>query len=327
MLKDCALIVILLTIGSLQGMEKFLPSSSKRKRSEGEELFKAIETNTVAEVEHYLTNGGNPDIRDSLLKTLLHHAALHNRLRIARLLLTHHASRTIQDTYKMTPLHWAVLCGHEQLVAALVCFDVLMIKDNRGLTPLHQAVYRGNHILVTLLLAQGASPNTYAQDGCTPLHDAALNGHHEIVQALLDHQAGARYQDSHFWTPLHYAALYNHLEVVRALLPHCTHDAMVNNDGKTPLHVAITAPRTSLDVIRLLLTKKEWLNALDNNRETPLHYAAHLGLDAAVEELLKHNAQVFVLNKQKQTPCDLARERKHEKIISLLEEQSSPVLF
>lgn len=313
---------------SLKGMEPFAKGPLlKRKRNAVEELFKAVESNQFADVETYLKNGGNPHVKDSSLKTLLHIAAIHNRLRIARLLVAHQASRSIQDDTKRTPLHWAAIYGHEGLMETLSCFDALIIQDTKGFTPLHWAVYRGNTQLTRILLSKGGSPNTIAADSCTPLHDAALNGHASIVEALLGRKALTILQDKDFWTPLHYAALYNHFEVIKLLLPHCTKNVMGNNAGQTPLHLSIRATRPSFEVIRLLLTKKEWVSARDNKRETPLHYAAHLGLDTVVEELLKHQANALVLNEQNQTPCDLARERNHKKVISLLEEQSSPVLF
>jgi len=60
-----------------------------------------------------------------------------------------------------------------------------------GYTPLHWAALKGHEEIVEALIDAGADLNTTNNLGRTPLHWAALKGHEEIVEALREAKAKA----------------------------------------------------------------------------------------------------------------------------------------
>ena len=68
------------------------------------------------------------------------------------------------------------------------------IKDEEGDTPLHYAALEGHLDIVKLLLEHGADPNVKDGFGETPLHFAALEGHLDVAKLLLEHGADPNVQ-------------------------------------------------------------------------------------------------------------------------------------
>ena len=65
------------------------------------------------------------------------------------------------------------------------------------MTPLHWAAVGGHKDVVELLLAHGAEVNARYSDGYTPLHYAAANGHKDVVELLLANEADVNAKDEH----------------------------------------------------------------------------------------------------------------------------------
>ena len=63
------------------------------------------------------------------------------------------------------------------------------VKDLNGNTPLHWAALNGHIDMVTSLLENGADVQSKEDFGRTPLHFSAIGGHHEVCKALIE--AGA----------------------------------------------------------------------------------------------------------------------------------------
>ncbi|MBF6239493.1 ankyrin repeat domain-containing protein [Nocardia otitidiscaviarum] len=105
------------------------------------------------------------------------------------------------------------------------------------------------------ILSRG--PKAVARDtgGRTPLRYAAVDQKSDLVRELL--AAGANPNDRDFkgFTPLHLAAQYDDLDVLRALLDAGADVNAVNDIGDTPLLVAVGAPWSSPEALRLLLQR------------------------------------------------------------------------
>ena len=113
----------------------------------------------------------------------------------------------------------------------------------------------------------------------TPLHWAALSGETRCVEALLKNGASVYAKDSLGRAPLHYAAS-NADSVVATLLaekdPEIAH--LADNYGRTALHYAIYNEGSEQGaLVAKLLELGADVNALDEVRKTPLHYAAEGG--------------------------------------------------
>ena len=61
------------------------------------------------------------------------------------------------------------------------------------------------------------------------------------------------------------------------------------------------------------------VDALDNQKNTPLHYAAGYGQKDAVEALVKNGAGVVAQNADGKSPLDVAKLNEQEEVLALLE--------
>lgn len=94
------------------------------------------------------------------------------------------------DTHQ-TPLFNAAANGSEEIVVLLLATGRVTVnhQDSFGLTPLHYASRHGHVPVVKRLLAAGADPNRPEKYGFTPLHEAAENDHATVAEVLVRHGA------------------------------------------------------------------------------------------------------------------------------------------
>jgi ankyrin repeat protein len=150
-------------------------------------------------------------------------------------------------SFGATPLHWAALRGHEEVVRLLVASGAdISAKNKDGEMP-RQVAERGKRAGVVQLLRQSA-------DSADAIVDAVRAGDLARVQSALAADAGAlNRKDTRFGaTPLHWAALKGNVEIVKFLVAKGADQNATNRDGETPLRVAERAKRS--EVIALLKT-------------------------------------------------------------------------
>ena len=98
--------------------------------------------------------------------------------------------RANQDRRKCpSPLFWAALGGHEEIVKMLLERDDTNpnVADVRGRTPLSIAAWKGYVGVVKMLLAhKDVNPNTPSVLGETPLASAVYWGQEGVVRLLLE---------------------------------------------------------------------------------------------------------------------------------------------
>ncbi|PPD80366.1 hypothetical protein GOBAR_DD22684 [Gossypium barbadense] len=138
------------------------------------------------------------------------------------------------------------------------------------------------------------------QESNTALHIATRYGHVEVVQALLEHEDPdfPYFANINHETPLYLAARRGSRRLLSILLDKSKSTAHGGPHGRTALHA--TAMVRDPRVTRIILEKKGNLTKeTDENGRTPLHYAAHLGHDAVVEELLKWDISVAYIGDKK----------------------------
>lgn len=209
---------------------------------------------------------------------------------------------------------WVLMCGHfsawgggnEDLLAAakagkseeierlLNAHADVSAQDAEGNTPLYWAAGAGNRKAVELLIAHHANVNARTRSGYTPLHMAAYWKRKEIAQLLLEHGAEINARTPGGFTPL--------FKAVEPL------DAISATEGGGILPTL--APAEALankELVALLLAKGAQANVKHkNSNDTPLHFAATLGVPDIVELLIASGAEVDAKGTDGVTPLYLA---------------------
>ncbi|XP_069560534.1 ankyrin repeat and SAM domain-containing protein 1A isoform X9 [Brachyistius frenatus] len=199
-----------------------------------------------------------------------------------------------------------------------------------------------SHPLSSLLSSIWRGPNVNCVDstGYTPLHHAALNGHSDVVEALLRNEALTNIADNKGCYPLHLAAWKGDEHIVKLLIhqgpshPKLNEQSCVdpkefkrwgpfdpyinakNNDNETPLHCA--AQYGHSQVVRLLLEELTDPTMRNNKFETPLDLAALYGRLEVVKLLLIAHPNLLSCNTKKHTPLHLASRNGHLSVVEVL---------
>uniref|UniRef100_A0A8W4FI63 Protein phosphatase 1 regulatory subunit n=1 Tax=Sus scrofa TaxID=9823 RepID=A0A8W4FI63_PIG len=205
---------------------------------------------------------------------------------------------------------------------------VLDSTNADGISALHQACIDENLEVVRFLVEQGATVNQADNEGWTPLHVAASCGYLDIARYLLSHGANIASVNSDGDLPLDLAesdAMEGLLkaEITRRgvdveaakraeeeLLLHDTRcwlnggampEARHPRTGASALHVA--AAKGYIEVMRLLLQAGYDPELRDGDGWTPLHAAAHWGVEDACRLLAEHGGGMDSLTHAVRSPC------------------------
>lgn len=248
----------------------------------------------------------------------LHDAAVVGDLDAIRVLLDHGADVNGRSRVSgATPLHMAVV---PKLKPGLLKPTVELLlarganleaKDNDGRTPLHAAAEGSTPEAVGLLLSKGANVN--ARDGAqqTPLHaiaDKAWHDKREIVALLLTKHPDVNATDVVGYTPLHLLAKMR-LGLTADEVRSNTHPAAA--DARRLL-------KDQVEAASLLIASGAIVNARDDYKGTPLHWAAWSNSEALAELLLRSGADKNARDKLDRAPLHRAAEKGSLEVTELL---------
>ncbi|KAL2114845.1 hypothetical protein VTJ04DRAFT_10508 [Mycothermus thermophilus] len=133
-----------------------------------------------------------------------------------------------------TPLHFAAISGHTELVSMLLENgtdpNIGRPQAVEGGTPLHFATRNGHIAIVELLLNAGADVNCRScstqQYQYAPLHVAIMGQHSNIVSLLISKGADVNCRDgtANRYTPLRLARIMGNEEIAQILIEHGAQD-------------------------------------------------------------------------------------------------------
>ena len=119
-------------------------------------------------------------------------------------------------------------------------------------------------------------------------------------------------------TVLHLAAHFGSSTIVSGLLKNGANAGALNKDKQTPLHWA--AKKGHEAAVEILLNQEGIdLNAVDKDDLTALHWAARNGHEAVVQELVQHDdIRIDAKTKYQHTPLHLAAKEGHSSVVAVL---------
>lgn len=174
--------------------------------------------------------------------TLLHWAAINNRLDIARYYISMGAVVDVLGGDLMaTPMHWAIREGHLPMVVLLMQYGAdPNVRDAEGCAAIHVAVQCNHTNIVAYLIAKGVDPDLYDANGKTPLMWATWRTFGiDPTRTLLSMHASVNLQDrTQRNSPLHYACMSQNSNVLSALVNSGADLETKNERGETPLDIA-----------------------------------------------------------------------------------------
>ncbi|KAJ3191032.1 hypothetical protein HK101_008153 [Irineochytrium annulatum] len=191
------------------------------------------------------------------------------------------------------------------------------------MTPLITAARHGAMDIVRMLVERGAKMEDKDPEmGGTALFHAAICGHADTVRMLLSLGADARAPEWTGCTAVYAASFHGHVEVIVALLDRGASPDEPCASG-TPLHAAIEGRQ--IGVIRVLLQRGAFIDAVDSVGRTPLWVSSQAGFLNAVECLLDHGADIDKPSGEGTRPLWIAIVNDHEEVAKRLVERGSDV--
>ncbi|NIM90963.1 MAG: DUF3471 domain-containing protein [Candidatus Aminicenantes bacterium] len=180
-------------------------------------------------------------------------AAKKGDLQTVKTILAQDPSRlnaTDQDNY--TPLHWACMRAHWNIVKYLIGkgADLNVIGGDGG-SPVNWAAHHDNVEIIKLMVERGAKLNNRNKWGMTELHTAIWRGCIRLVEYLLDQGSDPTIKTNEGWTPMHYAFRSGHDNIIELLKKRGLSMTEKDNMGRTPQYLYFKKPNP------IVLTPKE----------------------------------------------------------------------
>ncbi|XP_048583461.1 protein S-acyltransferase 24 isoform X2 [Nematostella vectensis] len=188
--------------------------------------------------------------------TPLHWAALGGHIEILKFFINcgSDVNKPSKADYGPYPIHWACVGGHIMAVDLLLQNGAnIDSTDNKGCTPLIISAQYGRAMMAGYLIGKGAKPVICDCEGDSPLHWAAFKGHSETVQLLLYSGFDPKQKDKFGQTPLHLACLSGDLLTVEHIVDMDVDLNVPDSNGKTPLMLAFG--RNHTEVIHFMQSK------------------------------------------------------------------------
>jgi palmitoyltransferase len=217
------------------------------------DIVKAVQFGAVERVRELIDGGYDVNLPDNDTITLLHWAAINNRVEIVKLLLEKSANVDAKGgDLAATPLQWATRQGHLASVVLLMNAGAdPQIKDAEGCSAIHLAAQFGHTAVVAYLIALKVNPDTYDAGGMTALMWSSWKIMSlDPVRLLLTLGANPNLQDqTHGNTALHWAILARNIRAIHTLI----------FKGNANLEIKNQQGNTSLQLLQQHITAR-WIH-------------------------------------------------------------------
>ncbi|XP_068215000.1 serine/threonine-protein phosphatase 6 regulatory ankyrin repeat subunit A-like [Palaemon carinicauda] len=196
---------------------------------------------------------------------------------------------------RLSLLGLAAHFGHHHLVAPLVSAGLdVNARDSSGLTPLIRAARESHKKVIRELVKAGADINATASEKemrNSVLHTCIMKSDEESVTFLLSQEGlNVSLQDDYGYTPLHVAAVVNNVRIINLLVEAGANRNIRTIHGCTPLHIASMSG--SLEAVKRLLELKLDIYAVDNEGRTPCDLADERGMSEVYWFFIKKAGQI-----------------------------------
>ena len=216
-----------------------------------EEVVRSVQYGDINFLQTALESYGiSPDMKDREDCSLLHWAAVNNRIAIIELLLQFHADvNVVGGDAREIPIQWAVRHARCTKVVSMLLEHGSDIhhKSVFGYDALQLATQAGNLHIVFLLLEAGANPNTVDRWNDTPLYSLLKadikSSTLDIIRLLIRYHTDVTHSGNDGNNALHIMANNTSFDSYCAFLI-CTSGTKQlyesrNKDGKTPFDVSL----------------------------------------------------------------------------------------
>ena len=189
-----------------------------------------------------------------------------------------------------------------------------------GESPLYLATSTGNPAMVTLLLKEGAKPDTVENNGLTALMLACQRKYKEIVSLLLAHGAPVNNETFDGSTALCFAAEADDIDIIELLISYKADVSHSDEDGETPLLIA--TGRGHINSVTTLLHHGAPVNKAKPNGVDASFIAAQTGQLSILKLLVKYGATLHHTRKTDELSLlQISAAMGHEGIVNYLIQQ------
>jgi len=194
------------------------------------------------------------------------------------------------------------------------------IRSKSHQAPLDIAKRKCHLMIVSYLTEKGSSAGVMSDPYYEKLLlTAASEDNLELVKFfIIKKGVNPRAADANGWTALHFSTTSGNLKICELLLSHKAINVnIMTMEGLTCLHCLVKTNNipppqqidSYLNILKLMLDQGANINAQDKNLgkgEAPIHLAVCVGNEAAFQFLVKHNADLNVVNLVGDTPLHYA---------------------
>jgi len=226
--------------------------------------------------------------RDNKGQTFLIRAGIDQNHEAMKTLINLGANIRITDNTRENVLHKIARKGDHEAAKIVLEYDknVLHDRNKDGNSALLIALINGYTTFAEFLIDSGASLNDINDDGNTIIHEIVKKNSSWLLKKIVKkvNQDIINHKNKDGMSPLLIAATADDLEIVKTLVDCRANLYATNKYGDNIAHVA--AGNGNIALLRFLSSRKDLLNALNNNRENAFVCGAKSGKLEVVKLLL-----------------------------------------